>query len=97
LPGLVGARKNGVSILSTSFDTATAAGLAKLAPPLSLFVEKKFSRIGIGEPFEHLRVRLIQGGESAVIAVEEDGTLAGIATKSSFNAGTLCADSRGPQ
>jgi manganese-dependent inorganic pyrophosphatase len=78
------ARKNGVSILSTSFDTATAAGLAKLAPPLSLFVEKKFSRIGISEPFEHLRVRLVQGGESAVIAVEEDGTLAGIATKSSL-------------
>jgi manganese-dependent inorganic pyrophosphatase len=78
------ARKNGVSILSTSFDTATAAGLAKLAPPLSQFVEKKFSRIGISEPFEHLRVRLVQGGESAVIAVEEDGTLAGIATKSSL-------------
>jgi len=78
------ARRNGVSILSTSFDTATAAGLAKLAPPLSLFVEKKFSQIGICEPFEHLRVRLTQGGESAVIAVEEDGTLAGIATKSSL-------------
>lgn len=78
------ARKNGVSILSTSFDTATAAGLAKLAPPLSLFVEKKFSRIGISEPFEHLRIRLVQGGETAVIAVEEDGTLAGIATKSSL-------------
>ena len=81
---LAQARKNGVSILSTNYDTATAAGLAKLATPLSTFVEKKFSRIGIGEPFEHLRLRLIQGGESAVIAVEEDGTLAGIATKSSL-------------
>ncbi|MGA7827179.1 MAG: putative manganese-dependent inorganic diphosphatase [Geobacteraceae bacterium] len=81
---LAQARSNGVTILSTNYDTATAAGLAKLATPLSTFVEKKFSRIGIGEPFEHLRVRLIQGGESAVIAVEEDGTLAGIATKSSL-------------
>jgi manganese-dependent inorganic pyrophosphatase len=81
---LARAQNSGVSILSTTFDTATAASLAKLATPLSIFVEKKFSRIGIGEPFEHLRLRLIQGGESAVIAVEEDGTLAGIATKSSL-------------
>jgi manganese-dependent inorganic pyrophosphatase len=78
------ARENDVTILSTSFDTATAAGLAKLATPLSAFVETKFSRIGIGEPFEHLRLRLLRGGESAVIAVEEDGTLAGIATKSTL-------------
>lgn len=81
---LAKAEKNGVTILSTPFDTATAAGLARLATPLEAFTEKKFSRIGIAEPLEHLRLRLIQGGESAVIAVEEDETIAGIATKSTL-------------
>jgi len=81
---LAKAQQNGVAILSTPFDTATAAGLARLATPLASFTEKKFSRIGIAEPLEHLRLRLIQGGESAVIAVEEDETIAGIATKSTL-------------
>lgn len=81
---LARAEKNGVAILSTPFDTATAAGLARLATPLASFTDKKFSRIGIAEPLEHLRLRLIQGGESAVIAVEEDETIAGIATKSTL-------------
>jgi manganese-dependent inorganic pyrophosphatase len=76
--------ERGVTVLSTPLDTATAAGLARLSTPLAGFVETKFARIGIGEPLEHLRLRLLHGGESAVIAVEEDGTLAGIATRSSL-------------
>jgi manganese-dependent inorganic pyrophosphatase len=78
------ARQRGVTVISTAFDTATAAGLARLAPPVSGFMETKFARIGISEPLEHLRLRLVHGGESAVMAVEEDGTLAGVATRSSL-------------
>ncbi len=78
------AREQGVAILSTPCDTAAAAAKARLATPLSSFVDTKFASIGVGEPLEHLRLKLLQGGEPAVIAVEEDGTLAGIATKSSL-------------
>ena len=83
--GLVGrAAAVGVTILSTPHDTATAAGLARLSTPLACFVEPKFESIGIGEPLEHLRLKLLHSGEPAVVAVEEDGSIAGIATKSSL-------------
>jgi len=78
------AAAKGVMVISTPHDTATAAGLARLSTPLSEFVETKFERIGVAEPLEHLRLKLLHSGEPAVIAVEEDGTIAGVATKSSL-------------
>lgn len=81
---LARARAKGVTVLSTPHDTATAAWLARLSTPLSRFVEPKFEKIGVGEPLDHLRLKLLHSGEPAVIAVEEDGTIAGIATKSSL-------------
>ncbi|CAH2030928.1 putative manganese-dependent inorganic diphosphatase [Trichlorobacter ammonificans] len=74
----------GVTVLSTPFDTATAAGLCRLSSPLSCFAEPKFESIGVAEPLEHLRLKLLHSGEPAVVALEEDGTLAGVATKSSL-------------
>ncbi len=81
---LARARELGVTVLSTPHDTATAAWLARLATPLSRFVEPRFEKIGVAETFEHLRLKLLHSGEPAVIAVEEDGTIAGVATKSSL-------------
>lgn len=78
------AGRTGVTILSTPLDTATAASLARLSTPLSWFVESKFEQVGVAEPLEHLRLKLLHSGEPAVIVVEEDGTLAGVATKSSL-------------
>ena len=78
------ARENGVTVLSTSHDTATAAWLARLSTPLACFVEPKFAQIGVGEPLEHLRLKLLHSGEPAVVVVEEDGSIAGVATKSSL-------------
>jgi manganese-dependent inorganic pyrophosphatase len=81
---LAQAEKCGVTIISTPHDTATAAWLARLSTPLSCFVEPKFAKIGVAESLEHLRLKLLHSGEPAVITVEEDGTLAGIATRSSL-------------
>lgn len=78
------AEAKGVTVVSTPHDTATAAGLARLSTPLSEFVETRFEKIGVAEPLEHLRLKLLHSGEPAVIAVEEDGTIAGVATKSSL-------------
>lgn len=77
-------RVAGVTILSTPHDTATAAWLARLSTPLSCFIEPGFEKIGVGEPLEHLRLKLLHSGEPAVVAVEEDGSIAGVATKSSL-------------
>ncbi|MDR3578647.1 MAG: putative manganese-dependent inorganic diphosphatase [Oryzomonas sp.] len=77
-------RAAGITILSTPHDTATAAWLARLSTPLSCFIEPGFEKIGVGEPLEHLRLKLLHSGEPAVVAVEEDGSIAGVATKSSL-------------
>ena len=78
------ARKNGVTLLSTPHDTATAASLTRLSTPLTEFVEARYEQVGVAEPLEHLRLKLLHSGEPAVIVLEEDGTVAGVATKSSL-------------
>lgn len=84
-PGLVDlAEKNGVRVLLTPHDTATAAWLVRLSTPVSLVAEKKYATIGVGEPLSNLRQKLLSSGESAILALEDDGRLAGVATKSTF-------------
>ena len=78
------ARTSGTTIISTKHDTATAAWLARLSTPLSCFIDPKFEKVGVAEPLEHLRLKLLHSGESAVVVVEEDGSIAGVATKSSL-------------
>jgi manganese-dependent inorganic pyrophosphatase len=78
------AKERDVTVFSTPHDTATAASLVRLSTPLSCFVDQKFERIGVMESVEHLRLKLMHSGEPAVIAVEEDGSIAGVATKSSL-------------
>lgn len=78
------AESTGVTIISTPHDTATAAWLARLSTPISCYMETRCEKIGVAESLDHLRLKLMHTGEPAVIAVEEDGTIAGIATKSSL-------------
>lgn len=78
------AAANGVTVLSTELDTATASWLARLATPLSSFMENDFISICIAEPLEQLRMKLLHGGEPAVIVVDEEGKISGVATKSSL-------------
>lgn len=78
------ARDRGVSILVTPHDTATAARLARLSTPTGFLAERNYATIGSGEPLAHLRQKLLVAKEPAILALEEDGTLAGVATKSSL-------------
>lgn len=81
---LTEARQTGVIVVSTPHDTATAAWLARLSTPLSCYIEPHFEKIGVAESLDHLRLKLLHSGEPAVVAVEEDGAIAGVATKSSL-------------
>lgn len=81
---LARARSAGVNILLSPHDTATTAWLARLSTPVSLLLEEKFATIGVGEPLGQLRQKLVASGEPAILVVDEDGTLAGVATKSSL-------------
>ncbi|GAB4300329.1 MAG: putative manganese-dependent inorganic diphosphatase [Desulfuromonadia bacterium] len=74
----------GVSIVTTPFDTSTAAFLIRLSTPLSCYVDGSFPTIRVGEPLEKLRFMLIHGGESAVVVVGDDGRVSGVATRSTL-------------
>ena len=78
------AREQGVAVLLTPHDTATAAWLARLSTPVSCLAEQEFPDIGVDKSLAALRQKLLGANVSAVLALEEDGTLAGVATKSSL-------------
>lgn len=78
------ARKQGVSVLLTPHDTATAAWLARLSTPAACLAEHEFAEIGVDKSLDSLRQKLLGANISAVLALEGDGTLAGVATKSSL-------------
>jgi manganese-dependent inorganic pyrophosphatase len=78
------ATDRGVNVLLTPHDTATSSWLARLSTPASLLMERKFPTIGAGEPLSQLRHKLVASGEPAVLVVEEDGALVGVATKSTL-------------
>jgi len=78
------AQKLGVSVLLTPHDTATAAWLARLSTPVASLAEPEFADIGVDKSLASLRQKLLGANVSAVLALEEDGTLAGVATKSSL-------------
>lgn len=80
------AEQKGVSVLLTPYDTATAAWLSRLSTPAHLLADKKFTTIGVWESLNSLRKKMISSGESALFAVDEEGGLAGVATKSSLMA-----------
>ncbi|WP_243373637.1 putative manganese-dependent inorganic diphosphatase [Geotalea sp. SG265] len=71
-----------VTVLLSPHDTATTAWLSRLSTPVSLIADPRFVTIGLGEPLAHLQQKLRT--ETAILALEENGTLAGVATKSSL-------------
>ncbi len=81
---LARAKEAGVSVLLTAHDTATAAWLVRLSTPVSCLADQKYTTIGIRESLAALRQKLLSSEEPAVLALDEDGSLAGVATKSSL-------------
>ena len=78
------AKEKGVVLLSTPMDTAATVARARLATPAGHIAEPLFERVSVDEPLGRLREKLLHSGETAVLVLEEDGTLAGVATKSSL-------------
>ncbi|MDD2898101.1 MAG: putative manganese-dependent inorganic diphosphatase [Desulfuromonadaceae bacterium] len=78
------ARELGVSVLLTPHDTATAAWLARLSTPAECLADTQFAEIGVDTSLTALRQKLLGPNVSAVLALDGDGTLSGVATKSSL-------------
>jgi manganese-dependent inorganic pyrophosphatase len=78
------AGERGVALLSTPMDTAATVARARLSTPAGQLAEPLFESVCVDEPLGRLREKLLHSGETAVLVLEDDGTLAGVATKSSL-------------
>ncbi|HEY5512263.1 MAG TPA: putative manganese-dependent inorganic diphosphatase, partial [Geomonas sp.] len=78
------AGERGVALLTTPLDTAATVSLARLSTPAGFLAEPMFESVAVGEPLGRLREKLLHSGGTAVLVLEDDGTLAGVATKSSL-------------
>jgi manganese-dependent inorganic pyrophosphatase len=76
------AADRGVALLSTPLDTAAAVSRARLSTPAAELAEPVFESVGVGEPLGRLREKLLHS--TAVLVLDDEGTLAGVATKSSL-------------
>jgi manganese-dependent inorganic pyrophosphatase len=78
------AGERGVALLTTPLDTAATVSRARFSTPAGHLAEPLFESVCVSEPLGRLRDKLLHSGETAVLVLEEDGTLAGVATKSSL-------------
>ncbi len=78
------ARAKEVTVLLTPHDTATAAWLARLSTPVACLADKEFATIEMDNSQAALRQKLMGVNVTAVVALKGDGTLAGVATRSTL-------------
>ncbi len=78
------AAEKGVTILSTPFDTATAAWLTRLATPVHCLMKSDFGSVGLDERLDDLRLKLLHSSDPGVVVLDGDGKIAAVATKSNL-------------
>ena len=79
---LENAQARGVTVLSSDFDTATAAWRARLSTPVHCLMERNCPTVGLLDCREDLRLKLVHGGSPGVLVLDGAGRVAAVATKS---------------
>lgn len=79
---LAEARQRQVTVLSSSFDTATAAWRARLSTPVHCLMERNCPTVGLLDCREELRLKLLHGGCPGVLVLDGAGRVTAVATKS---------------
>lgn len=77
-------RETGVTILSTPYDTATSAWLTRLSTPVHRLMNPEFQSVGLGERLDDLRLKLLHSKDPGVVALDKEGRVAAVATKSNL-------------
>ena len=77
-------RKNGVTILSTPFDTATGTWLTRLSTPVSCLIGKDFPCVGLADRLDDLRLKLLHSSDPGAVVLDNEGRVAAVATKSTL-------------
>jgi manganese-dependent inorganic pyrophosphatase len=78
------AREHGVTLLTTVFDTATTASLARLATPVECLMVRDFATVGLDDAFDELRYKLLQSRLPGVVVLDPRDRVAAVGTKSTL-------------
>ncbi|PLX95817.1 MAG: inorganic diphosphatase [Desulfuromonas sp.] len=78
------AREKGVTLLSTPYDTANSAWLARLSTPVAAVSDRDHQTVKPLERLDDLRLKLMHGGDPGVIVLDEDEKVIAVATKSNL-------------
>ena len=78
------ARKLGVCIMSTPYDSASAAWLVKLSVPAGRYCSSEFTLLLPKERVERAKKSFLESRERGIIVADEDDLLQGVVTKSNF-------------
>ena len=76
------AKKNGVSILISKYDTANCVWLTRMAIPVGLLADADFIVVQPSDLIEDLRVKLTHGKRTGAIINSATGKVVGLATQS---------------
>lgn len=77
-------RANGVTILSTRFDSATSTWLTRLATPVSALAETEYIALRGQDRLDELRVSLMHSTVPGVLILNNSGQVEAVATKSNL-------------
>jgi manganese-dependent inorganic pyrophosphatase len=78
------ARAAGVSILSSPRDTAASALLARLSTPVRHLAETGIAKVSLDDRLAEVRPLLLRGNTPGVLALDRDGRVAGVITKTNL-------------
>lgn len=78
------ARSRGVSILSSPRDTAASALLARLSTPVRHLADVTIPTVSLDDRVAEIRPLLLQGKAPGLLALDRDGRVAGVVTKTNL-------------
>ncbi len=78
------ARKRNVSILCTSFDTATSALLARMSTPVRHLADAEIPKAHLDDRLDGIRKVLMRSTSPGVMIIDDEGKVCGVATKSNL-------------
>lgn len=78
------AKKFGVCVMSSPYDSASAAWLVKLSTPAGRYCSSEFILFPPKERIERAKKSFLESRERGIIVADEDGLLQGVVTKSNF-------------
>ncbi len=76
------ARKRGVSVLCTPFDTATSALLARMSTPVRHLADEDVPRAHLDDRLDEIRKVLMRSTSPGVMVLDNEGLVCGVVTKS---------------